>query len=350
MGKPAARVGDTCAHGGTVTGPGCPTVLIGKMPAARIGDMHVCPMVTPGVPPIPHVGGPISLGSTGVFIGKMPAARVGDMCVCVGPPDTIAMGCMTVLIGETSPGGGGGGGGGQSAQAEGTEAEASASDSNESSFLDVTFTDNSNFPITGVAMTLTAPDGTQSEGTVAGQIRRDNVADGSHTIALRSITSARWSKTSAKVGDSVKLTATTVGIDSGTPAKLDIFLRDPRHGVSLFQSIDTQVSGDKIESDWEFRVGENLTRTQQRRESAGYQSPSYFFVASAAGIQQRSAILSYQDWMDIVLEDRQGNPIPNKRYRLHLANGEVRTGQLDRNGRSREENIPPGRSRVVFLD
>jgi len=68
-------------------------------PAARIGDMHMCPMVTPGVPPIPHVGGPVSLGCPTVLIGGMPAARVGDMCVCVGPPDVIAMGSMTVLIG-----------------------------------------------------------------------------------------------------------------------------------------------------------------------------------------------------------------------------------------------------------
>ncbi len=48
MGKPAARIGDMTAHGGVITGPGCPTVLIGKMPAATMGDMHVCPMVTPG--------------------------------------------------------------------------------------------------------------------------------------------------------------------------------------------------------------------------------------------------------------------------------------------------------------
>jgi len=47
------------------------------MPAACMGDMHVCPMVTPATPPIPHVGGPITLGSTGVFIGKKPAARMG---------------------------------------------------------------------------------------------------------------------------------------------------------------------------------------------------------------------------------------------------------------------------------
>lgn len=65
-------------------------------PSARIGDMHTCPMVNPG--PVPHVGGPISLGAPTVIIGGMPAARVGDMCVCVGPPDTIAKGSGTVMI------------------------------------------------------------------------------------------------------------------------------------------------------------------------------------------------------------------------------------------------------------
>lgn len=66
-------------------------------PAARISDMHTCPMVT-GV--VPHVGGPIlPPGCPTVLIGGLPAARVGDMCTCVGPPDVIALGSMTVLIG-----------------------------------------------------------------------------------------------------------------------------------------------------------------------------------------------------------------------------------------------------------
>ncbi|MBS1614699.1 MAG: PAAR domain-containing protein [Bacteroidetes bacterium] len=69
-------------------------------PAARIGDMHVCPMVTPGVPPIPHVGGPITgPGVPTVLIGGMPAATMGDMCTCVGPPDTIVLGSTGVFIG-----------------------------------------------------------------------------------------------------------------------------------------------------------------------------------------------------------------------------------------------------------
>ncbi len=108
-------------------------------PAARAGDLHVCPMVTPGLPPIPHVGGPIlPPGVPTVLIGGMPAATMGDMCMCVGPPDSIVLGsmgvfiggkpaarmgdmcahggsivlgCPTVLIGEAGGGGGGGGGG-----------------------------------------------------------------------------------------------------------------------------------------------------------------------------------------------------------------------------------------------
>src|SRR5215472_1625446 len=66
-------------------------------PASRVGDMHTCPMVT-GV--VPHVGGPIlPPGCPTVLIGNIPAARVGAMLTCTGPPDVIAMGSKTVLIG-----------------------------------------------------------------------------------------------------------------------------------------------------------------------------------------------------------------------------------------------------------
>ena len=109
-------------------------------PAARLTDMHTCPMVTPGTPPIPHVGGPILPPCVpNVLVGMLPAATVGDLCFCVGPPDSIAMGsptvfiggkmaarmgdmtahggvismgCPTVLIGDGGGGGGGPGGGG----------------------------------------------------------------------------------------------------------------------------------------------------------------------------------------------------------------------------------------------
>ena len=67
-------------------------------PAARLTDLHTCPMVT-GV--VPHVGGPITApGAPTVLIGGLPAARMGDTATCVGPPDTILAGSPTVLIGN----------------------------------------------------------------------------------------------------------------------------------------------------------------------------------------------------------------------------------------------------------
>lgn len=67
-------------------------------PAARLTDLHVCPMVT-GI--IPHVGGPVmSPGCPTVLIQELPAARLGDMAICVGPPDSIIKGSPTVLIGK----------------------------------------------------------------------------------------------------------------------------------------------------------------------------------------------------------------------------------------------------------
>ena len=88
----AARVTDTTNHGGTITGPGVATVLIGSMPAAVAGDMHVCVM-----PPNTHqpTTSPFTAGSTTVLIGGKPAIRVGDVCACGA---SAAVGCPTVMI------------------------------------------------------------------------------------------------------------------------------------------------------------------------------------------------------------------------------------------------------------
>ncbi len=95
---PAARVGDQTSHGTPLSpGPGSTNVLIGGKPAWRAGmDFHTCPLVTGTVP---HVGGVVSMGSTTVLINNMPAARQGDVIVESGPPNSIVMGCPTVMIG-----------------------------------------------------------------------------------------------------------------------------------------------------------------------------------------------------------------------------------------------------------
>jgi len=94
-GFPAARITDQTDHGGLIA-VGYPTVLIGNLPAARIGDMHTCPLVTVVVP---HVGGPLVMGSFTVLVGDMPQSRETDTLICVGPPDMVAMGCPTVMVG-----------------------------------------------------------------------------------------------------------------------------------------------------------------------------------------------------------------------------------------------------------
>jgi uncharacterized Zn-binding protein involved in type VI secretion len=89
---PAARVGDVTVHGGTVTGPGVPTVLIGGMPAAVLGDLHAC-----AIPPPSHVPvTPFTVGSATVLVGGKPALRVGDAAGCGA---SVAVGLPTVLIG-----------------------------------------------------------------------------------------------------------------------------------------------------------------------------------------------------------------------------------------------------------
>lgn len=98
MGLPAARVGDMTSHGTPLApGPGSVNVLIGGMPAWKgAADFHTCPLVT-GV--VPHVGGVVAMGSVTVLINSLPAVRQGDMIIEAGPPNSIVMGCPTVLIG-----------------------------------------------------------------------------------------------------------------------------------------------------------------------------------------------------------------------------------------------------------
>lgn len=88
----AARVGDLTTHGGVITGPGAPTVLIGGMPAAVLGDLHSCP-----IPPPAHIpSSPFISGSATVLIGGKSALRTTDLCGCGA---MTAVGCPTVMIG-----------------------------------------------------------------------------------------------------------------------------------------------------------------------------------------------------------------------------------------------------------
>ena len=94
--SPAARVGDSTNHGGTIIGPGVATVQIEGETAAVKDDQTTCPLFDGTVP---HIGGPIISGSATVLIGGKPAARVGDINAENGSSATIVTGALTVNIG-----------------------------------------------------------------------------------------------------------------------------------------------------------------------------------------------------------------------------------------------------------
>jgi uncharacterized Zn-binding protein involved in type VI secretion len=360
MGKPAARVGDMTAHGGTITGPGCPTVLIGGMPAACMGDMHTCPMATPGTPPIPHVGGPITLGSTGVLIGNKPAARMGDMAVCVGPPSSIILGCMTVLIGEMGGGGGGGGGGGAgtgggSAAAGAITSAAIAGQAPQTSqaaesFLDVSFEDKAKSLVGGVPYDLTYPDTTKSGGILGGRIKRTGVPQGNYDINLRGIVNARWSTRQADVGKAVDLIVDTIGVENGGKAGINIFIRSRAVDHHL-SSLEAQVNNNQAKTQWTFEVDEkylticDLIDTKKRSSW-----PFFFFRVSINELSEQSGPLCFKDKAEITLKDPDGKALANKPYKATLITGEIREGKSDGQGKAKIENVPPGRIKIAIIN
>ena len=360
MPGPAARVTDSTAHGGIITGPGCPTVLIGKMPAARAGsDMHVCPMVTPATPPVPHVGGPIiGPGVATVLIGGLPAATLGDMVTCVGPPDTIIMGCTTVLIGTSGGGASGAAAGGGPAKAAkaGAIAAVTAKPGPKAEgphWFEAQFLDAAQQPVTEVRYEITDPDGYESSAILTGdaKVRRGGLPKGGEfKIQLLTVYNAQWSKAEAKVGDVVQMTAETEGFADGTPAHLIIWRRDLHGADSGVAELDLKVQGNKIQAQWEY------PSPGARQESAGppgrrgYSSPEYFFIVQVQKERARSGQLKFQDYLEIELKDQDDKPIADERYILHLSNGEVRKGRLDRNGYKKEEKLPPGTYNVEFPD
>lgn len=363
MSQPAARLGDMTAHGGTIV-VGMPTVLIGGMPAARVGDMHVCPMVTPAVPPIPHVGGPaLPPGSPTVLIGGMPALRMGDMLTCVGPPDAVAIGCPTVLIGMGGGGSGGGGGGGK-APMSGKNAAKAAQFALQplkwpvkeiKNWITFKIQDKAKIAVQGMKYHLKDADGKEYNDTVQsnGLVHRNNMASsGNNELTLYTVYGAKWEKETAKVGDTVKMEAKVMGIEDGTEALFQILKRDMHGPHVVIKEIKAKVQGEKVEAEWKYDYSEMYTDELVPHKPASarlkYSAPDFYFEVIVKHHKARSGFLQYQDWIAVELKDEKGQAIANADYLLYFSNGEVRKGQLDGSGKAKIENVPPVSHKIVF--
>ena len=350
------------AHGGSIV-VGCPTVLIGGMPAARLADMHMCPMMTPAGPaPIPHVGGPVSgPGAPTVLIGKMPAARVGDMLVCVGPPDVIAAGCPTVMIGMAGMGGGSagtaGGGPGAAAAAQAAANAAVPLEPEELGSLDHWFTaafvDSAGLPVSGVPFRLKVPGEGERRGTLgaSGRIRRAGLADsGTAEIALESVFGAAWSTADAEVADELALQAQTTGFEDGQEAEFDVWQADVHGADRRLATLRTQVKGDKAEVKWRFEYPEPDETAPYAQLPSRYSAPTFYFVARVGPREVRSGPLLLADEVEIELKDAEGHAIGDQPFEITTAAGERRTGRLDGSGTATVSRVPAGPATVRFPD
>lgn len=348
----AARIGDSCAHGGVIVA-GCPTVLIENMPAARVGDMHVCPMVTPGTPPIPHVGGPIlPPGSPTVFIGGMPAARMGDMAVCTGPPDSIIKGAPTVMIGTAGSGSGSGGGAGSSGAASANAGAKNALSDNveattkEEHWIEFEFKDKAGNVVSGVPYVFNDPDNKESKGIVKtdGRLTRDATSKGKGEVSLLSVKNAKWSKEIAKKGEKVKLSAECEGFENGKKATIQIYKRDIRGSDSVVKTIEKEISSNKVE----LEIEDLFEELPSESVNEGYSASGYYFEVMSDQSKSKSDILYLEDIIEIELKDDEGNPRANEEYILYLPNGKVEEGKLDGNGYKKIEKIPAGSYSIKF--
>lgn len=374
--KPAARATDmamTCNDPtdlpvGTVIAVG--TVMINNLPAAKQGDKivgvdtHIIMIPSPGGPiptPLPHpYAGTIDADTiTNVNIMGKPAAVVGSGAsnqpphIPQGgpfqkPPSNkakIMLGSLNVMIGDQ---GGSGSGSDNDGETEIAQTAAQAVEVKEGHKLDVKFVDKGGKPIMGAGYKIKTPDNQQIEGPVVGEVKKSGVEEGDHEVKIEAITDARWSAEMAEVGEKVQINIKTAGIEDSEEAEIQVFVKDANYADRLFETIPAEVSGNKIEAEWELKIDEKLLEHQNDKTKIGrYSAPFYYFIVKVANLQQKSGLLRYRDWVEFEAKDEDGNAIKGVNYKLTLPNGEIREGKMD-NGEAREEHIPPGKSKADF--
>ena len=378
MGQPAARLGDATAHGGAITS-GNPTVLIGGQPAATMGDLHVCPMCSPG----PHVGGPVLAGAPTVLIGGKPAARVGDQCVCAAPaPDVILTGAPTVLIGGAS--GASSGAAAAAASAHGATAALGtpglgAEARPLSPWVGVGYTDAAGRPVTG--WHYRADGDRQRDGQLGtgGQVWCDALAgSGAVEVGLVGVYACRWSEDQGRVGNPVGLSARCVGAEDGADAVFEVWRDavgpDGAAARSKVAAVPGTVRGTAVEADEPFVLRwPSLPGAPPATEAApeGDDPPPYepdpSGVGGAWGDGEKASArytarvvvggvhaawgppIRFLDRAGVTLRDPEGQPVAGATVQVEMSSGEVKTLTTDTDGSIEIVDVDPGRCVVTSV-
>jgi hypothetical protein len=163
------------------------------------------------------------------------------------------------------------------------------------------------------------------------------------------ITDVKWDKEEIHRGEKATLTATVEGVPDGMEAEISIWENDEEGAHELVTKFPGIVRDGQIEAEWEFEYHDDTDDIPTEEETEkGYRIPEYFFRVSMFGTKAESELIRFKDWIEIELStDESASGI---RYVLYLPDGTTREGKLDSDGRSREDDMPPGGYIVDFPD
>ncbi len=167
----------------------------------------------------------------------------------------------------------------------------------------------------------------------------------------------KWSAEEARRGDVLTLSADMEDVKDGTEAKIIIYEFDADGGHDIITDLKTPVKDSKIELKWEYEYHEDTdelpTSEEVEQYGGSYNPPEYFFTINIGQFElgkenQDSGILNFKDWFEYKLEDENGNPIAEEKYKVTLPDGQEKEGKTDSDGMIIIKEVPPGKVHVEF--
>lgn len=187
----------------------------------------------------------------------------------------------------------------------------------------------------------------------SGKYRSESVIIGSGKITLQKM---EWKTSEVGRNEKVLLFAEFSDCKENEKAIIEILEYDHNGEHDLIKKIESNVKEGKVEIEWEFVYEEDtddiLTEEEAKKIGGKYRYPEYFFTIEIAGKKwgekQESGLLKFKDWIEIKLEDENGNILPNEPFEIYLPDGSKYSGKLDDKGIAKVESVPPGPVEVVF--
>lgn len=170
------------------------------------------------------------------------------------------------------------------------------------------------------------------------------------------VTNMKWGQEEARREDLVKLSADIEGVPDETEVMIHIYEHDQDGAHDFITKFPCRVKNKKIEAEWEYEYHEDTdeipTDEEMKEYGKTYNPPEYFWVVEVYGKRfgqkQESGLLEFKDWLEIEIFDENSKSLANAQYTLRLADGEERKGNVDENGYTKEEDVPPGKINILF--